>query len=187
MGAALELSPSVSVLEYLDGELVSEVRHEYFGGRVFAMAGASRNHERVGRNVMLDLGGHLEGKPCELFKGDLKARLKINREDVFFYPDFLVTCDPKDDHPFYSDKPKVIIEILSGDNQRDLVEKFLMYQTLATLEEYIVLSQDPLAPRAYVHRRADGWEQEIVEAGGTLEIRSLGWRVELARLYRGML
>jgi Uma2 family endonuclease len=184
--AALRLPNFITVQEYLDGELHSEVRHDYRDGKVYAMAGASREHERVSMNVATELSIHLDGKPCRPYKSDFKIRLRINDKDVFFYPDILVTCDPEDNHRYYSERPKVIIEVLFEDENRDLVEKFLFYQTIASLEEYIVLSQDPNAPLAHVFRRAHGWRHETVPADGVLEIPSLEFRVDLRRLYRGM-
>ena len=80
----------------------------------------------------------------------------------------------------------VLIEILSEDGKRDLVEKFLIYRSIDSLQEYIVLSQDPSEPKAYIHRRANNWEQEVI-VSGTLEIPSIGFSVPLERVYRGAL
>jgi Uma2 family endonuclease len=104
--------------------------------------------------------------------------------DAFFYPDIMVTCDPKDNHRYYREHPTVLIEILSEDAKRDLLEKFLIYSRIESLEEYIVLSQDPEDPKAYIHRRANNWEQEVVTQG-VLEIPSIQFSTPLERLYRG--
>ena len=176
--------PYITPQEYLEGELLSEVRHEYAGGQVFAMAGASANHEEIGADLFTDLRSHLEGKPCRAYKSDLKLRCKINHMENFFYPDLMVACDPKDNHRYYREKPMVLIEILSEDEKRDLVEKFLIYRSIESLQEYIVLSQDPSEPKAYIHRRANIWEQEVIVTG-MLEIPSIGFSVPLERVYRG--
>ena len=181
---ALKLDPFITVEEYLEGELISEVRHEYVGGRVIAMAGASASHEEVGMALATELYSHLSGKKCRVSKSDLKLRIAVNREDAFYYPDIMVTCDPKDNHRYYREKPTVLIEILSEDRRRDLVDKYLIYRTIESLEEYIVLSQDPKKPAAYIHRRANGWEQEVVTQG-MLEIPSLQFSTPLERIYRG--
>ena len=176
--------PYITPQEYLEGELLSEVRHEYAGGQVFAMAGASANHEEIGADLFTDLRNHLEGKPCRAYKSDLKLRCKINHMENFFYPDLMVACDPKDNHRYYREKPTVLIEIISEDEKRDLVEKFLIYRSIESLQEYIVLSQDPNEPKAYIHRRANNWEQEVIVTG-SLEIPSIGFSVPLERVYRG--
>ena len=181
---AFRAEPYITPQDYLEGELLSEVRHEYAGGQVFAMAGASANHEEIGADLFTDLRNHLEGKPCRAYKSDLKLRCKINHIENFFYPDIMVACDPKDNHRYYREKPTVLIEILSEDEKRDLVEKFLIYRSIDSLQEYIVLSQDPSEPKAYIHRRANNWEQEVT-VSGMLEIPSIGFAIPLERVYRG--
>jgi Uma2 family endonuclease len=180
-------TPFISVAEYLEGETLTDTRHEYFDGEVTAMAGASDWHERVSLDLATDLNVFLEGKPCKVFKGDLKLRLKINLADVFFYPDLMVTCDPADNHKYFREHPTVLIEILSEDTRKDLMEKYLIYQTISSLQEYIVLGQDPAEPIAYVHRRSTGWKQEIVREGDALTIPSLEFSMPLLRAYRGLL
>lgn len=184
---ALKLHAFVSVPEYLEGELISEIRHEYVDGKVMAMAGASDVHEEIAADLFTDLRIHLEGKPCRAYKSDVKLRVQINRKDAFYYPDIMVACDPRDNHRYYREHPTVLIEILSEDEDRDLIHKYLIYRTINSLEEYIVLSQDPKNPKAYVHRRSQQWEQEIVEADGELKLESLGFSSPLQRLYRGAL
>ncbi len=176
-------APYITPQEYLEGELLSEVRHEYAGGQVFATTGASANHEEIAMTLAADLYRHLEGKKCRVSKSDLKLRCKINHMENFFYPDLMVACDPKDNHRYYREKPTVLIEILSEDGKRDLVEKFLIYRSIESLQEYIVLSQDPNEPKAYIHRRANNWEQEVIVTG-MLEIPSIGFSTPLRRVYR---
>ncbi len=185
--ASFNSPPYISVQEYLDVESLTDVRHTYFAGTVTAMAGASADHGEVAMNLATDLHSHLDGKPCRVYKGDLKLRLKVNTEDTFLYPDIMVACDPTDKERYYRERPKVLVEVLSEDVNQDLMVKFLMYKTIPSVEDYIVLSQDPTAPRAYIHRREQNWEQEVVELDGTLEIPSLGFSVPLKRLYRGLL
>ena len=65
----------ISIQEYLEGELLSEVRHEYIGGCVYAMAGASDDHNRIGGNIFGELRERLRGKRCEPFGSDMKFRI----------------------------------------------------------------------------------------------------------------
>jgi Uma2 family endonuclease len=184
MGLSDQFPPHITPLEYLERELVSEIRHEYAGGQVYAMAGASAQHEEIGADLFTDLRNHLEGKPCRAYKSDLKLRMLVNQMDTFFYPDIMVSCDPMDNHRYYREKPTVLIEILSEDEKRDLVEKFLIYSRIESLEEYIVLSQDPRRPKAYIHRRVNNWQQEVI-VDGNLEIPSIEFSTPLLRLYCG--
>ena len=94
----------ISPEEYLEGEGSSEIRHEYLGGHVYAMAGATRNHNRIVGNVFGELRERLRGKSCEPYGSDLKLRLSAGR--VFYYPDVMVVCDPRDDDKhFKNDQP----------------------------------------------------------------------------------
>ena len=72
----------VTVEDYLSGELRSETRHEYMGGSVYAMAGASEEHNAVAGNLFAALHAHLRGKPCRVFFVDMKVRLLITRSPV---------------------------------------------------------------------------------------------------------
>src|SRR5580658_7419007 len=93
---AVEHASSLSVEDYLAGELKSEIRHEYIGGLVYAMAGTSSEPNIICQNFVIALRFHLRGKPWQVFMENLKLRLFIANEDMFYYPDVIVTCDPRD-------------------------------------------------------------------------------------------
>ena len=99
----------ISEDEYLKGELLSDIRHELIHGEAYAMAGASRNHHRITRNLVSALTQYLNGKPCEPFFSDMKVKV----DSCFFYPDALVVCDDEQGHDYYTEKPSLIIEVLS--------------------------------------------------------------------------
>jgi Uma2 family endonuclease len=117
---------AISVAEYLAGEQDGEVRHEFIGGTAHAMAGASEEHNTIAMNIATALHAHLRGRPCRAFLLDLKVRLQIARTDIFYYPDVMVACDPRDSDRYFKRFPKVVIEVLSPDTERtDRREKFL--------------------------------------------------------------
>src|SRR5947209_20560256 len=101
----------ISVEEYLEGEKFSEVRHEYIGGHVYAMAGASDDHNRIAVNIVGELRERLRGKKCEPFGTDMK--LKIPGSQAFYYPDAQVVCDPTDDAKYFRERPAVVFEVAS--------------------------------------------------------------------------
>src|SRR5437899_5049816 len=115
-----------SVNEYLDGERIAEAKHEFVGGHVYAMAGASSEHNLIALGLASVLRSHLRGKPCQVFIADMKVRLLVSETDIFYYPDVLVTCDPRDKERYFKRFPHVLIEVLSPDTDRtDRREKFL--------------------------------------------------------------
>ncbi len=80
--------------EYLDWESTQQEKHEYIGGQVYAMTGARLNHNRITLNAVASLRQPLRGRPCEAFMSDV--RLQIDAALAFYYPDVVVTCDPRD-------------------------------------------------------------------------------------------
>ncbi len=172
----------ITFREYLEGEKHAEVRHEYIDGRVFAMAGATRNHEIVALNLAASLHTHLKGSPCRAFKGDMKLKVEIQDRDFVYYPDIVVGCDPSDRHPLFIEKPKVLIEVMS-DYKADNVEKLFVYLRIPSLEEYLVVDQDPANPQAWLYRRDNGWEQENGAPEGVVKLASLDFETTLAGLY----
>src|SRR5712691_11604421 len=161
---------TVTVQDYLSGELRSETRHEYFGGSVYAMAVASEEHNAIAGNLFAALHAHLRGKPCRVFFVDMKVRLLITGTDIFYYPDLMVACDPRDTDRYFKRHPKVLIEVLSPDTEStDRREKFLSYTGIGTLEEYVLVAQD--RREVTVFRRSQQWQPEILgQPGEALEL-----------------
>lgn len=89
-------SNHLSVDDYLEGERQSEVRHEYIGGEVYGMVGASDRHNLIAGNLFAVLRPLVRGTPCQLFMADMKVHLSVAGEDAFYYPDLMLACDPTD-------------------------------------------------------------------------------------------
>ena len=183
MGAALKLTTWISPEEYLEGERLAEVRHEYVDGRVYAMAGAKANHNRISVNITSRLHTALSGKPCEPFTTDMKTRIRWLEKTIFYYPDVLVCCDPTDDAEEFRDRPQIIFEVLSDSTARlDRWEKRLAYQSIPTLVMYVLVEQK--MRRLTVYRRETNWTLETVEPPAeALEIASLGITLTLESIY----
>jgi Uma2 family endonuclease len=153
-------------------------RHEYVNGLIYAMTGASRNHNRVVRRFMARLDQHLQGTPCEPFQSDMKVKIQSGNDVRFYYPDVQVTCEEEIDR-YYNEHPCLIMEVLSDSTQRiDRTEKRLAYQMLERLQEYVLLSQD--SPYLEIYRRRTEWQRESFAGteSVTLESVDLTFRVE---------
>ncbi|HEV2208794.1 MAG TPA: Uma2 family endonuclease [Verrucomicrobiae bacterium] len=132
-----------SVPDYLAGEERSDVRHEYIGGAIYAMAGASDEHIALCMNLAFALRPHLHGSPCRVQMSDGKVHLRILNEDVFYYSDVMVFCDPRDTDRYFKRFPRILVEVLSDTTETiDRREKFLSYRQIETLEEYVLIAQD---------------------------------------------
>jgi Uma2 family endonuclease len=178
---ALELIP---VDEYINGERCSEVRHEYVDGYVYAMAGASAEHNRIAGNIFAELRQRLRGRPCEPFIADMKVRIPPAFADAFYYPDVLVACEPSDNAPYYRERPSVIIEVLSPETERtDRREKAIAYRQLPTIDAYVLVEQEKMAMT--VLRRAEiGWTPEQLNGpGAVLRLPSIGVEIPIERIY----
>ena len=172
----------LSVEEYIEGELLSDVRHEYIDGCVYAMAGASDDHNRIARNILTTLDTALRGKRCEPFGSDMK--FKILRYNSFYYPDVMVTCDPTDNAKYFRERPTVVFEVLSPETERtDTREKWYAYDTVEDLKIYVLVAQD--RAEAVVHRRtADGWTTETLRGlNATLSLPEIGAEIPFQRIY----
>jgi Uma2 family endonuclease len=171
----------VSVDEYVEGELHSEIRHEYINGQVYAMGGASDRHGLIVNALAFALTPAARRRHCQLFTSDMKVRLKIAGQDVFYYPDLLLSCDPADRDPYFRGRPCLIVEVLSESTERvDRREKMLAYQTLPSLQEYILVAQE--CKRVEVYRRSNGWQAECFESGA-IQLDCLESSVALEAIY----
>ncbi|RLA18073.1 MAG: Uma2 family endonuclease, partial [Gammaproteobacteria bacterium] len=91
---------TISITDYLEGELVSEVKHEYINGDVYAMAGAKRAHNIVSGNIFAAIHNHLKGTICGVFASDMKVAIQTDRDDYFYYPDLHVSCEQETNEHF---------------------------------------------------------------------------------------
>src|SRR5207253_2545258 len=101
----------ISVEEYLEGELISPIKHEYLGGVVYAMAGARNVHNTIATNCLVTLGSQLRGKPCQVFNSDTKVRVRLSTHTRFYYPDVMVVCQPNSPVESFQDHPVIIVEV----------------------------------------------------------------------------
>jgi len=181
-----ETQDFISVDDYIQGEQVSEVRHEYIGGQVYAMSGGSEAHNVLSGNLYSAIRQHFRGKPCKIFMADMKLRLNIAEDDIFYYPDLLVTCDPSDNEKYFKSQPVVLVEVLSPSTERvDRREKFLSYQRLPSLLEYILVDQEKMAVTLF--RRNNEWKPEHLSEGDTLTLPSIDFALSLAEIYEDVL
>jgi Uma2 family endonuclease len=183
MSAVAQVQRFIPVEEYLEAERRSEVRHEYVGGQLYAMAGASDEHNRIVTNICGELRERLRGKRCEPFMADMK--LKIPDSQAFYYPDVLVACDPSDHAPFFRERPTVVFEVLSPETERtDQREKRFAYSLIASLRVYVIVAQDKRQLTVLRRGRAGPWKTEIVEARNpVLKLPELKLEIPLARIY----
>jgi len=174
--------PLITVDDYLAGEAISPIKHEYVAGEVFAMAGASEEHVTIAGNVFAMLRAHVRGGPCRVYIADMK--LRVERARAFFYPDLFVTCEAADAaEPTVKERARVIVEVLSESTEAyDRGAKFASYRQLPTLEEYVLIDSRTRCVEVF-RRHPDGWMLHPVPDDGRLELATLGFDCTLDVIY----
>lgn len=184
MGLA-KLKTKTSVAAYFEGEKISQVKHEFVDGEVYAMAGASDKHHRISANLFKILDSHLEDSKCEPFITDLK--LKVN-ESTFYYPDVFVACDEKPESSYYRSSPVLIIEVVSpSTRQIDRREKLHAYQQIPSVQEYMIVEQDKVHVELHRRQPNGNWITYFYnesERDDVIEFQSVGLETNIDEIYR---
>lgn len=173
----------ISAEEYLEGEKVSQVKHEYIDGQVYAMAGASDAHVTVSMNVSMLLRNHLRGSGCRVYMLDMKAQIDvINR---YFYPDVMVTCDARDrEFEYFKCFPCLIVEVLSDTTEAfDRGKKFADYRQLDSLQEYVLISTEQMSVECFRRNEEGRWVLYPYGKGEKVHLASVDFRCSIADIY----
>lgn len=174
----------ISEDEYLAAERDGEVRHEFLHGAVYAMAGGSANHNRVTLNLAGRCNMHSHGD-CQTFSSDMKLRL--DGGNLFYYPDVMLVCDPRDDDDFFKTSPCMLAEVLSPSTQlTDRREKWQAYQKLPSLREYLLLAQDRPVVEVYKRVNMRQWGLTVLTEDDSLLLDCLELSIPVRELYRGV-
>ncbi|CAK0773021.1 Uma2 family endonuclease [Gammaproteobacteria bacterium] len=170
----------ISEKDYLEGEKVSRVKHEYVDGQVYAMAGASKNHQRIITLLSRRLSECFDNTSCEVFTSDIK----IHVDGKYFYPDVVVVCDPDgDDDPYFTKSPRMIVEVLSGSTRKqDRTFKRYIYQIIPSLEEYVLIEQDFV--QIELCRKSENWMPGFYFLGDDITFASVGLTLPVAEIYQ---
>ncbi|NOS89393.1 MAG: Uma2 family endonuclease [Methylococcaceae bacterium] len=175
---AINNTELISVEDYLKSELTRDIKHELIDGCIYAMAGASANHERIALNMLRKFGNHLENKPCEPFGSDMKLNINSN----FFYPDVMVDCNFDNSTPYFTQTPIIIVEVLSKSTRKtDTTLKLLSYINIASLKEYVLIEQDIVDIQ--VLRRSEGWITKHYYLGDEVTFEAIGLTLSVADIY----
>lgn len=170
----------ISEEDYLESEKLSDIKREYFDGEIFAMAGASRSHQRLTINTVSAFHNHLKGSPCEVFSSDMKVRADKGRK--YFYPDVLVSCTKGEGDSYFEESPCLIVEVLSNSTRKfDQSLKRLVYQTIPTLEEYVLIEQDRV--EITIFSKSDEWRPTYYFIDDEITFESIGLTLPVLELY----
>ena len=172
--------------EYLAWERKQPFKNEYYNGQIIAMSGASRSHNRITVDITIQLGNQLMDSDCEVFAGDMRVRTSPTVS--YFYPDVIVVCgEPRFEDDTFDTllNPIVVIEVLSPSTAAfNRGEKFEHYKQLASLQEYILISQNSVRVDHY-YRQETQWDHNTFQhLEDTLSLASIECEVPLRAIYR---
>lgn len=177
--------PFMSVEEYLEWEPRQDLRYEYANGEVLAMTGGTIPYNDIALNLYTALRPHLRSRGCRINVADVKVQ--ISPVSSYYYPDIIVSCDPQDLNGQFIQFPILIGEVLSpGSEAKDRGEKFRNYQTLPSLQEYVLIDAEKVAVECY--RRGEGrmWLYYPYTSGDVIGLSSLEFACPIELLYEGV-
>jgi Uma2 family endonuclease len=173
-----------TVEEYLKAEESSDIRHEYLAGQIFPMSEGSEEHNLITGNIIALLRPHLRGTHYRAFFSDMKVKVKMEKADIFYYPDLLVTCEQNDREKYFKTCPILIIEVLSDNTETiDRREKFFYYGTLESLQEYVLVSQEEIKVEVYRQDAQGNWSLTILGKDDELQLNSVGLNITMSEVY----
>jgi len=186
MAKAAETQQSISEQEYLDGEKLSDTRHEYVDGYVYAMAGSSRRHAEIALNIATSIKQAAKGTPCKTYVSDIKVHAASHKS--YFYPDVVVGCDDNESNDYYLEAPCLIVEVLSESTEkRDRREKLLAYMNIPSVQAYMLVAQDRAEVELYYREESGNWWVQVYEQmDDSFLLPCVNQQVTVADVYDGV-
>ena len=174
----------MTLTEFLEWEEHQAERHEFYRGETFAMEGGTARHNRVILNLASRMGDHLDGTPCQVFATSMKVQIA----DGVLYPDVMVTCGRAEagDERTVMD-PRLIIEVLSpGTKGYDKRDKFILYRTLASLREYVLVDPTKRQVEVFTLAQAGAWLPADQTQAGVLSLSSIDCKLPMESVFKGV-
>lgn len=184
---SVNTTPTVTAEEYLAADRAASFRSEFVNGEVFAMSGGRLAHAQLILQVGRELANALEDGPCIVTVSEM--RLQVASGETYVYPDVMVVCG----EPVYGEghrdiltNPSVVVEVLSESTEKwDRGGKFAQYRRVASLREYVLVSQDAMRVEWFTREGDGAWTyREAVGPEGVVRLEGLGVSLGLGRVYR---
>ena len=168
--------------EYFEFEERSELKHELYNGNLIKMSGVSINHNEITLNIAILLKQLLKGTTYRVFVESVKVKTPLGN---FFYPDIMV-CHPNP-KKYYSTEPILLIEVLSASTRKyDLIDKFIQYQKIQTLEYYLCVEPEKQVVYFYKKVGDNEWQEmkTLTQENDEVNLDKLGLSFSLKDVYK---
>jgi Uma2 family endonuclease len=171
-----------TVEEFLVWERDQPDCYEFYSGFIRMMVGGTLDHNTIAGNIMATLRSRLRGGPCRAFM----EGCKVTSGSEVMYPDVVITCSAVNAKSDVVPEPVVVFEVLSRSTESfDRGQKWLAYQSIPSLRQYVLVSQDEL--RVDVYDRAEaGWSYRVLSVPeATLKLAAGQVELAMAEIYEG--
>ncbi len=169
--------------DYVRFETTSSVRHEFVDGNLFVLAGSTKRHNLLAGLLCAKLLPVTLARGCFVYIADVIARMPSGKG---YYPDLMITCDSSLDSQRTVLRPSIIVEVLSSSTEAiDRGERWEQYQTIPSLEQYVLLSQNEAVAEVFT-RQQNKWMYERMTGDAELSFSSLAFNVVLSELYQNL-
>lgn len=168
--------------DYLDLEEASNVKHEYFAGEIYAMAGGTPEHAALAMAVGASLFDQLQESGCRVYSSDLRVRVVAT--GLATYPDVTVICGPLEHDPESRTtvtNPTLVVEVLSPSTE-DYDRGEEHYRRIPSLRECVLVAHDRRRVEVWRRDAGGGWSQLVAESG-EVDLPSIGCRLAVEALY----
>jgi Uma2 family endonuclease len=175
--------------EYLALEREAEYKSEYYDGEIYAMAGASEEHNLIAGNIFASLHSQVRQQGCRAYISDM--RIDMSKKGLYAYPDVVVVCGESE----FSDKHKdnlvnlrIIVEVLSKSTEaKDRGFKFMCYRKLDSFAEYLLVSQDRPSVEHYVRQSDNRWVMtEVSDPEDSVGLASIPCELKMSDIYEAI-
>ncbi len=185
MSAQTQLNAPVTLEDYLSFERQATKKYEFVEGIIYAMSGASRQHNMIVGNLHGELWTHFKKRHCNVYMSDM--RVKVNQTD-YVYPDVVALCGDTELEDEQFDtllNPSVIIEVLSTYTQSyDKGKKMTLYQNIPTIQDYVLVAQEECRIEHYQRQNQNQWLLTVLtEPEHTLNLQSVNVQIALSDVY----
>jgi Uma2 family endonuclease len=172
--------------QYLEIERKAEYKSEYYGGEMFAMAGAREAHNLIVPQTSSQLIQQLRGRPCRVYSNDMRVR--VSATGLYTYPDVVVVRgEPRflDEQRDTLLNPTLVVEVLSPTTEAyDRGRKFEHYRSLESLKEYLLIASERAGAELFTRQPSGQWLlTAATRPEETIELQSVACRIALADIY----
>ena len=176
-------SSNITPEEYLQLETARDIKHEYIDGKIRPVCDVDDVHVTIVGNIFALLLSYLRGSGCRVYISDMKVR--IEQKNRFYYPDVLVTCEDRDRDSTFKKFPILIIEVLSDSTEAfDRGDKFADYQSLPSLQEYVLVNTRKARIECFRRTKEDLWLLQFYELKDSqFELTSVNFQRKIGDVY----